>query len=108
GRKTPSKAYIDPPKEKKEKDNELVPSELDKRLGSLQKAVDNRPLAEIRLERAQRNRDSLRLIFADHHVKYEQLVKELEDSPNPVAVRPLKIDDATGTPVLSPAGMTQL
>jgi hypothetical protein len=110
GKKTPKSAFIDPPKDKKDDKglpNELQPSEWDKRKASLSEAATLREPAEVALERAQRNRDQLRLIFADNHMKYVKLLDDLEHAPGPVAVMPLKFD-AHGRPALDRPGLPVL
>lgn len=111
GKKTPTKAYVEPSKDKKDDKglpNEAIPSELQKRILALQQAIDAQPCAEYHLERAQRNRDSIQLVFARNHLEYVRKMEELENAKDPVAVQDLKLDDATGRPALSPAGMTVL
>ena len=71
-------------------------------------AVDARPRAELRLEKALRNRNSLETIYAENHLKYIKLVKDLEESSDPVVVKEFKTDKELGTLELNPRGMTVL
>jgi len=109
GRKNPRLAYNDPPKDTKEKTlpNQVVASELQKHNLRLKFAVDARPRAELRLEKALNNRNSLELLFAAYHLKYLKKIEELENSPDAVAIHEPKYDDQ-GLPVLEPKGMVVL
>jgi hypothetical protein len=117
GHNMPRKAYLDPPKSKSDAEpNVRKAPEAAKHLAALQRDVNARPRAEANLDRALRNRDSLRRIFAKNHLEYVAEVEKLERGGrrgwsrrwDDIEIRELKYDDNTGLLVLEPRGMTVL
>src|SRR5205823_2426995 len=116
GRKEPHKVYTDLPKGKDAGlPNLNKPSQLDLQMAALQEAVNARPRAEARLERALRNRDSLQQIFAQNHLEYLEKVEKLERAGrrgwsrrDDIEIRELKYDGKDGMLVLNSPGMTVL
>src|SRR5262249_14118943 len=82
GRKNPRKAWMDVPPGKSgdRPPNEVVASELDKRMAALKKQADDRPRAEAHLESALRSRDPVQLTFAENHLEYVKDLERLEFS----------------------------